>query len=32
MQDLIAGHIDLMFDQAANTFHSCGAGKIKAYA
>jgi len=32
MQDLIAGHIDLMFDQAANTLPQLRAGKIKAYA
>jgi len=32
MQDLLAGHIDLMFDQAANTLPQLRAGKIKAYA
>ena len=32
MQDLIAGHIDLMFDQAANTLPQLRVGKIKAYA
>jgi len=32
MQDLIAGHVDLMFDQAANTLPQLRAGKIKAYA
>jgi tripartite-type tricarboxylate transporter receptor subunit TctC len=32
MQDLIAGHIDLMFDQAANTLPQLRNGKIKAYA
>jgi tripartite-type tricarboxylate transporter receptor subunit TctC len=32
MQDLIAGHIDLMFDQAANTLPQLRNGRIKAYA
>src|SRR5262245_8391327 len=32
MQDLVAGHIDLMFDQAANTLPQLRNGKIKAYA
>ena len=32
MQDLIAGHINLMFDQAANTLPQLRGGKIKAYA
>jgi tripartite-type tricarboxylate transporter receptor subunit TctC len=32
MQDLIAGHINLMFDQAANTLPQLRGGKIKAFA
>ena len=32
MQDLIAGHIDLIFDQAANSLPQVRAGKIRAYA
>ena len=32
MQDLIAGHVSLMFDQAANTLPQLRGGKIKAYA
>jgi tripartite-type tricarboxylate transporter receptor subunit TctC len=32
MQDLIAGQIDLMFDQAANSLPQLRAGRIKAYA
>ena len=32
MQDLLAGHIDLMFDQAANALPQVRAGNIKAYA
>jgi len=32
MQDLIAGQIDLMFDQALNSLPHVRAGKIKAYA
>jgi len=32
MQDLIAGRIDFMFDQAANAMTQLGAGTIKAYA
>src|SRR5262245_19492480 len=32
MQDLVAGHIDVMFDQAANTLPQLRNGKIKAYA
>ena len=32
MQDLIAGQIDLMFDQAANSLPQLSGGKIKAYA
>jgi tripartite-type tricarboxylate transporter receptor subunit TctC len=32
MQDIIAGHIDLAFDQAANSLPQVRAGKIKAYA
>jgi tripartite-type tricarboxylate transporter receptor subunit TctC len=32
MQDLIAGHTQLMFDQAGNTLPQLRAGKIKAYA
>lgn len=32
MQDLIAGQIDLMFDQAANSLPQLHAGRIKAYA
>jgi len=32
MQDLIAGHIDLMFDQAANSLPQLRGGRIKAYA
>ena len=31
-QDLLAGHIDLMFDQAANALPQVRAGKIRAYA
>jgi len=32
MQDLIAGHIDLMFDQASNALPHVSSGAIKAYA
>jgi tripartite-type tricarboxylate transporter receptor subunit TctC len=32
MQDLVAGQIDLMFDQAANTLPQLRNGSIKAYA
>jgi tripartite-type tricarboxylate transporter receptor subunit TctC len=32
MQDLIAGHINLMFDQAANSLPQLRGGRIKAYA
>jgi len=32
MQDLLAGHIDLMFDQAANSLAQVRAGKIRVYA
>jgi tripartite-type tricarboxylate transporter receptor subunit TctC len=32
MQDLLAGQIDLMFDQAANALAQVQAGKIRAYA
>jgi tripartite-type tricarboxylate transporter receptor subunit TctC len=32
MQDLVAGHIDLSFDQAANALPQVRAGKITAYA
>ena len=32
MQDLVAGQIDLMFDQASNALPHIRAGKIKAYA
>jgi len=32
MQDLIAGHINFMFDQAGNSLPQLRAGKIKAYA
>jgi tripartite-type tricarboxylate transporter receptor subunit TctC len=32
MQDLVAGQIDLMFDQAANTLPQLRNGKIKAFA
>jgi tripartite-type tricarboxylate transporter receptor subunit TctC len=32
IQDLMAGHIDLMFDQAANSLPFVRGGKIKAYA
>ena len=32
MQDLLAGHIDITFDQAANSLPQVRAGKIKAYA
>ena len=32
LQDLIAGQIDIMFDQAANSLPQIRAGKIKAYA
>lgn len=32
MQDLVAGHIDLTFDQAANSLPQVRAGKIRAYA
>jgi Tripartite tricarboxylate transporter family receptor len=31
MQDLIAGHINLMFDQAANSLPQLNGGRIKAY-
>lgn len=32
MQDLIGGHVDLMFDQASNSLPHVRAGEIKAYA
>ena len=32
LQDLVAGHIDLMFDQASNSLPQIRAGAIKAYA
>ena len=32
MQDLLAGHIDITFDQAANSLPQIRAGKIKVYA
>jgi tripartite-type tricarboxylate transporter receptor subunit TctC len=32
LQDLVAGHVDLMFDQASNSLPQIGAGTIKAYA
>jgi tripartite-type tricarboxylate transporter receptor subunit TctC len=32
MQDILAGHIDLNFDQAANSIPQYKAGKVKAYA
>jgi tripartite-type tricarboxylate transporter receptor subunit TctC len=32
MQDLIAGHIDMSFDQAANSLPQVRAGRIRAYA
>jgi len=32
MQDILAGHIDLNFDQAANAIPQYKAGKVKAYA
>ena len=32
MQDLLGGHIDVMFDQASNSLPAVRAGKIKAYA
>jgi tripartite-type tricarboxylate transporter receptor subunit TctC len=32
MQDILAGNIDLLFDQAANSLPQLRAGKIKAYA
>ena len=32
VQDLIAGHLDLMFDQASNSLPHVRGGKIKAYA
>jgi tripartite-type tricarboxylate transporter receptor subunit TctC len=32
LQDLVAGHIDLMFDQASNSLPQIRAGSIKAYA
>jgi len=32
MQDLLAGHIDLNFDQAANSIPQYKAGKVKAFA
>jgi tripartite-type tricarboxylate transporter receptor subunit TctC len=32
MQDLMGGHIDLMFDQAANSLPHVRSGRIKAYA
>jgi len=32
MQDLLGGHIDVMFDQASNSLPEVRAGKIKAYA
>jgi len=32
MQDLMAGRVDIMFDQAANAMTQLGAGTVKAYA
>jgi len=32
MQDLVAGHIDVMFDQASNSLPQVRGGKIRAYA
>jgi tripartite-type tricarboxylate transporter receptor subunit TctC len=32
MQDLLAGHIDLMFDQVPNSIAQVNAGRIRAYA
>jgi hypothetical protein len=32
MQDLVAGHIDLMFDQASNSLPQVRGSAIKAYA
>ena len=32
LQDLVAGHVDLMFDQASNSLPQIRAGAIKAYA
>jgi tripartite-type tricarboxylate transporter receptor subunit TctC len=32
LQDLVAGHVDLMFDQASNSLPQIRAGTIKAYA
>jgi tripartite-type tricarboxylate transporter receptor subunit TctC len=32
MQDLVAGHIDLMFDQTSTSLAQVRAGKIRAYA
>jgi tripartite-type tricarboxylate transporter receptor subunit TctC len=32
LQDLVAGQIDLMFDQVANAMPQVRAGRIKAYA
>jgi tripartite-type tricarboxylate transporter receptor subunit TctC len=32
LQDVIAGHVDMTFDQAANALPQVRAGKIKAYA
>ncbi|WP_312017226.1 tripartite tricarboxylate transporter substrate-binding protein [Bradyrhizobium jicamae] len=32
LQDLVAGHVDLMFDQASNSLQQIRAGTIKAYA
>jgi tripartite-type tricarboxylate transporter receptor subunit TctC len=32
LQDLVAGHVDLMFDQASNSLPQVRAGAIKAYA
>lgn len=32
MQDLLGGHIDVMFDQASNSLPAVRAGRIKAYA
>src|SRR5215469_1701496 len=32
MQDLLGGHIDVMFDQASNSLPAVRAGKIKAFA
>ena len=32
MQDVVAGHVDLIFDQAANALPQVRAGKVRAYA